>query len=232
MLKLIRMDELKANIIDLLSTKAALKQDIASFSESVLDQLKRLAEEEVEDLRGHIPDERVRLKVQDNGTHEFMIYVGSDVLVFQLHQNVFRMPDESGVWKTSYMQENQDRGYFGVINVYNFLAESFEQHRMNDEGYLIGRIFMNFEKHFLVEGKGQLGFLFNDLVNMELSDEKALHIIRVAMKFAIEFDLITPPYTMIQEVSLFQIQAISSDLKLSTGKRVGFKFSSEQEGFE
>lgn len=226
------MDELKANIIDLLSTKAALKQDIASFSESVLDQLKRLAESEVEDLRGHIADERVRLKIQDNGTHEFMLFVGSDVLVFQLHQNVFRMPDESGVWKTSYMQENPDRGYFGVINIYNFLAESFEQHRMNDEGYLIGRIFMNFEKHFLVEGKGQLGFLFNDLVNMELSDEKALHIIRVAMKFAIEFDLITPPYTMIQEVSLFQIQAISSDLKLSTGKRVGFKFSSEQEGFE
>lgn len=226
------MDELKANIIDLLSTKAALKQDIASFSESVLDQLKRLAEAEVEGLRGHISDERVRLKIQDNGTHEFMIFVGSDVLVFQLHQNVFRMPDESGVWKTSYMQENIDRGYFGVINIYNFLAESFEQHRMNDEGYLIGRIFMNFEKHFLVEGKGQLGFLFNDLVNMELTDEKALHIIRVAMKFAIEFDLITPPYTMIQEVSLFQIQAISSDLKLSTGKRVGFKFSSEQEGFE
>ncbi|MFZ9027627.1 MAG: hypothetical protein ACO2Z9_01355 [Crocinitomicaceae bacterium] len=226
------MDELKANIIDLLSTKAALKQDIASFSESVLDQLKRLAVAEIEDLRGHISDERVRLKIQDNGTHEFMIYVGSDVLVFQLHQNVFRMPDESGVWKTSYMQENPDRGYFGVINIYNFLAESFEQHRMNDEGYLIGRIFMNFEKHFLVEGKGQLGFLFNDLVNMELSDEKALHIIRVAMKFAIEFDLITPPYTMIQEVSLFQIQAISSDLKLSTGKRMGFKFSSEQEGFE
>jgi hypothetical protein len=226
------MDELKANIIDLLSTKAALKQDIASFSESVLDQLKRLAVADIEDLRGHISDERVRLKIQDNGTHEFMIYVGSDVLVFQLHQNVFRMPDESGVWKTSYMQDNPDRGYFGVINIYNFLAESFEQHRMNDEGYLIGRIFMNFEKHFLVEGKGQLGFLFNDLVNMELSDEKALHIIRVAMKFAIEFDLITPPYTMIQEVSLFQIQAISSDLKLSTGKRMGFKFSSEQEGFE
>ena len=142
------------------------------------------------------------------------------------------MPDESGVWKTSYMKENPDRGYFGVINIYNFLAESFEQNRMNDEGYLIGRVFMNFEEHFLVEGKGQLGFLFNDLVNMEITDEKALHIIRVAIKFAIEFDLITPPYNMIQEVSLFQIQTISSDLKLSTGKRVGFKFSSEQESFE
>ncbi len=226
------MDELKKNIIELLSTKAALKQDIASFSESVLRRLKKLAKAEIKNLRSSIKDERVRLKIQDNGTHEFILYVGSDVLVFQLHQNVFRMPDESGVWKTSYMKENPDRGYFGVINIYNFLAESFEQNRMNDEGYLIGRVFMNFEEHFLVEGKGQLGFLFNDLVNMEITDEKALHIIRVAIKFAIEFDLITPPYNMIQEVSLFQIQTISSDLKLSTGKRVGFKFSSEQESFE
>ena len=226
------MDELKKNIIELLSTKAALKQDIASFSESVLRRLKKLAKAEIKNLRSSIKDERVRLKIQDNGTHEFILYVGSDVLVFQLHQNVFRMPDESGVWKTSYMKENPDRGYFGVINIYNFLAESFEQNRMNDEGYLIGRVFMNFEEHFLVEGKGQLGFLFNDLANMEITDEKALHIIRVAIKFAIEFDLITPPYNMIQEVSLFQIQTISSDLKLSTGKRVGFKFSSEQESFE
>ena len=226
------MDELKKNIIELLSTKAALKQDIASFSESVLRRLKKLAKAEIKNLRSSIKDERVRLKIQDNGTNEFILYVGSDVLVFQLHQNVFRMPDESGVWKTSYMKENPDRGYFGVINIYNFLAESFEQNRMNDEGYLIGRVFMNFEEHFLVEGKGQLGFLFNDLVNMEITDEKALHIIRVAIKFAIEFDLITPPYNMIQEVSLFQIQTISSDLKLSTGKRVGFKFSSEQESFE
>ncbi len=226
------MDELEKNIIELLSTKAALKQDIASFSESVLRRLKKLAKAEIKNLRSSIKDERVRLKIQDNGTHEFILYVGSDVLVFQLHQNVFRMPDESGVWKTSYMKENPDRGYFGVINIYNFLAESFEQNRMNDEGYLIGRVFMNFEEHFLVEGKGQLGFLFNDLVNMEITDEKALHIIRVAIKFAIEFDLITPPYNMIQEVSLFQIQTISSDLKLSTGKRVGFKFSSEQESFE
>ena len=226
------MDELKKNIIELLSTKAALKQDIASFSESVLRRLKKLAKAEIKNLRSSIKDERVRLKIQDNGTHEFILYVGSDVLVFQLHQNVFRMPDESGVWKTSYMKENPDRGYFGVINIYNFLAESFEQNRMNDEGYLIGRVFMNFEEHFLVEGKGQLGFLFNDLVNMEITDKKALHIIRIAIKFAIEFDLITPPYNMIQEVSLFQIQTISSDLKLSTGKRVGFKFSSEQESFE
>ena len=132
------MDELKKNIIELLSTKAALKQDIASFSESVLRRLKKLAKAEIKNLRSSIKDERVRLKIQDNGTHEFILYVGSDVLVFQLHQNVFRMPDESGVWKTSYMKENPDRGYFGVINIYNFLAESFEQNRMNDEGYCIG----------------------------------------------------------------------------------------------
>lgn len=226
------MDELRANIIELLSTKAALKQDIASFSESVLEQLKVLAQNEMDDLRKAIVDERIRLKVVDNGTHEFMIYAGSDVLVFQLHRNVFRIPEESGLWNTEYMKENEDRGYFAIINIYNFLAESYEQNRLNDEGYLIGRIFLNFEKHFIVEGKGQLGFLFRDIGNMEFTDENALHIIHCAMKFAIDFDLIVPPYTMIQEVSLFQIQTISSDLKLSTGKRLGFKFSSEQDNFE
>ena len=48
------------------------------------------------------------------------------------------------------------------------------------------------------------------------------------MAYAIEFDLITPPYEMVDEISLMQINAISSDLKIATGKRLGFKFKAEQ----
>jgi hypothetical protein len=44
---------------------------------------------------------------------------------------------------------------------------------------------------------------------------------------AIDFDLITPPYELVKEVSLGQVQAISSDLQLSTGKSLGFKFNSD-----
>jgi hypothetical protein len=47
------------------------------------------------------------------------------------------------------------------------------------------------------------------------------------MAFAIEFDLITPPYDLVQQVSVMQIMEISSDLQIATGKRLGFQFSAD-----
>ncbi len=221
------MDNYRDGIIDLLLNKSAVKQDIADYSEKVLAQLKVVAENELNELRKVVDDKRVRLSLEDKGDHEFRISVGSDVLVFQLHRNIFRLPDENPMWKTEYMSENGANGYFGIINIYNFLAESIEQNRMNDPGYLIGRIFMNHNEHFMVEGKGQLGFLFRDLPNSVLNATIMQHIVQVSMTHAIDFDLITPPYDIVQQVSVMQIQAISSDLQVATGKRLGFKFSAE-----
>ena len=118
-------------------------------------------------------------------------------------------------------------GYFGIINIYNFLAESFEQNRYNDAGYLIGRVFMNHNSHFMVEGRGQLGFLFQDIAHNELKDDDVQKIIQVAIIYAIEFDLLTPPYDLIQELTVMEIQSISTELQTATGKRMGFKFSAE-----
>ena len=221
------MDNYRDGIIDLLLNKSAVKQDIADYSEKILAQLKVVAENELNELRKVVDDKRVRLSLEDKGDHEFRISVGSDVLVFQLHRNIFRLPDENPMWKTEYMSENGANGYFGIINIYNFLAESIEQNRMNDPGYLIGRIFMNHNEHFMVEGKGQLGFLFRDLPNSVLNATIMQHIVQVSMTHAIDFDLITPPYDIVQQVSVMQIQAISSDLQVATGKRLGFKFSAE-----
>ncbi len=226
------MEEKRVEIVDLLLNKAAVKQDVADYSESVLANFKAIAMDELNELRKQIDDTRVRLRVDDKGIHEFIVYVGSDVLVFQLHRNIFRLPDEHPMWKTPYLEENGANGYFAIINIYNFLAESFEQSRMNDAGYLIGRIFMNHNEHYMVEGKGQLGFLFRDLPNNKLNDDVVRHIIQCAMSFAIEFDLITPPYDMVQEVSVLEILAISSELHVATGKRLGFKFSSENHDFQ
>lgn len=217
----------RQGIIDLLLNKAAVKQDIADYSEKVLASLKEIAQNELDELRKAVDDTRVRINMEDKGLHEFRISIGSDVLVFQLHRNIFRLPDENPLWKTEYMSENSANGYFGIINIYNFLAESIEQNRMNDPGYLIGRIFMNHNEHFMVEGKGQLGFLFRDLPNSKLNETIMQHIIQVSMTHAIDFDLITPPYNIVQQVSVMQIQAMSSDLQVATGKRLGFKFSAE-----
>ena len=221
------MDKNREAIVDLLINKAALKQDIADYSEKVLTDFARIIRKELKALRLKVDDERIRLKLESKGKHELILYIGSDVIVFQLHRNVFRMPDEHSLWDTKYLEENGANGYFGIINIYNFLAESFEQNRLNDAGYLIGRMFVNHNEHFMVEGKGQLGFLFNDLPNNHLDDKMICQIVQTSITYSIEFDLITPPYDLVQEISVLEIQAISSQLRSATGKRLGFKFSAQ-----
>lgn len=221
------MEEIRNKIVDLLSSKAAVKQDIADYAESVMTRFKNVVHEEIAEWRKIITDPRVRLRLDEKGKHEFVLYVGSDVLVFQLHSNVFRLPDDNPMWTTPYLKADEMNGYFGIIQIYNFLAESFEQNRYNDAGYLIGRIFMNRESRFMAEGKGQLGFLFQDLPNSELTDDDIRNMVHCAVLYAVEFDLLTPPYDVIQEVSVMEIQALSSELKTATGKRLGFKFSNE-----
>lgn len=223
------MEETRKEIVDLLKGKAALKQNVAEYAESVFDKFKEQALKEVAGLREEITDARIRLRVNDKGENEFMLFVGSDVLVFQLHRNIFRLSDDNSLWNSPYLVKNEDNGFFAIINIYNFLAESYEQSRPNDIGYLVGRVMMNHEKHFMVEGEGQLGFLYRDLEENNLTDEIIQHIIQVAIKFSIEFDLITPPYGMIQQVSLYQILAISEDLREATGKRLGFRSKKDNE---
>lgn len=215
-------------IIDLLLNKAAMKQDIADYSEKVFEQFKVVMLDEIEILKKTVDDTRVRMKLKDKGKYEFRVSIGSDILVFQLHRNVFKLPEENPLWKTPYLEENGANGFFGMINIYNFLAESFEQNRLNDAGYLIGRVYLNHDEKFMVEGKGQLGFLFRDLANSKMNDDIIRHVLQVSMAFAIEFDLITPPYELVQEVSVGQIKMISSDLQVATGKRLGFKFATDE----
>lgn len=222
-----KQKEQRERIIDLLVNKAALKQDVADFSEGILKELREVAEEELIELRKSVNDSRVRLSLTEKGKHEFRVSVGSDTLVFQLHSNIFRFDDEHPIWNTPYLKENGANGYFAIINIYNFLAESFEQNRYNDLGYLIGRLLVNHEHHFIVEGQGYLDELNKDLGKKKLTKLYLDQIVQSAIRFAIEFDLITAPYDDIQPITIGQIEEISSGLQVSTGKRLGFKFSAE-----
>ena len=118
--------ERRNDLIDLLINKAALKQDIADYSEKVLERFKVIIQKELELLGKSVDDSRIRLKYKNKGKFEFRVSVGSDALVFQLHTNIFRFDDENPMWKSKYLEENGANGYFAIINIYNFLAESFE----------------------------------------------------------------------------------------------------------
>jgi hypothetical protein len=215
-------------ILDLLKNKAALKQNIASDANRFFELFKKTIDTEIDSLKKHVKDERIRLFTKEIGSFEKHVYIGSDVLVFHQHNNVFRMPDDNPLWGTHYFKEDDSRGYFGVLYIYNFLAQSFVQNRTHDMGYLIGRIFFNKEGHFMIEGKGQLGYLFRDMANMQLNDDAIKLVVQMAFVFAIEFDLLVPPFDYVSEMTVGESQIMSNNLQMQTGKRLGFKMKSDE----
>lgn len=220
---------MKKEVIDILKKKSLLKQDVYSKTLESYKEFKEFIELELLKLRDEIPDERVRLKFAQNGSFETHAYVGSDVLVFNMHSNVFAFPDQHAIWKNSYIEEDRQQGYFGVINIYNFLAESFLQTRMNDAGYLIGRIFINKDGHFLMDGKGEFSYYYKNIRNNIFNEETMESIFDMAVKHVAEFDLNTPPYNKINVVKVKHIKSVSNAQELRTGKRLGFKFKAELE---
>ena len=214
-------------LTDLIKERSLLKQDVYEKSKQIFATFKERLNHKIDTYRSTIKEERVRLKIEEKGDFESLAFVGSDVLVFNMHTNVFCFPKEHAVWKTSYVAENNDRAYCGIINVYNFLADSLLHGRMHDAGYLIARIFINIEGHYMVEGKGKLGFLFRDFINGIIDEKTIDQIIDEVVLHAVEFDLLTPPYDLIESVNVMQIQAQSSALQMKTGKRLGFRFKSE-----
>ena len=218
----------RKSIVDLLLTKSALKQDIFQDTQKVFLDLKKVLNEEVSSLKADITDDRIRMQYIDKGEFEAQVFVGSDVLLFHRHTNVFLLPDSHPFWKLDYLKKNPENGYFGIIYIYNFLAQSFIQGRMEDPGYLLGRIFINCEGHFFIEGKGPLGSSFKDIENKKINSKILKEIILTSFAYAVDFDLLTPPFELVSQINVRQIQAISASLSLQTGKRLGFKFEKEE----
>ena len=214
--------------------KSVLKQDV--FNNIILNFkiLKQVLKEIGDDLSARIEsvDERVIIEYKDTGEFEAQLRVAGDVLVFHMHTNVFKFDSQNSLWNTSYFKENENRGYCGLINIYNFLNDSIKYNRVNDSGYMIGRLFVNAENHFMVEGKRQMGFLYNDIINSVIDKEKMKAIIQSAVLYTLDFDLFIPPYDEVKEVSVFEIQQLSDKQKLKTAKRLGFQFTADSDSIE
>ncbi len=218
-----KLETNRQTILNLLESKSKLKQDISQETHKVFLKIKSTIEEEIVAIKPSINDDRIRLHAEERGDNELKVMIGSDALIFHMHSNVFRLQDEHEAWNGKYLKENQSNGYFGIINIYNFLADSFIYSRLNDSGFLIGRIFVNHESHIMVEGEGQLGFLFKDPETNTSEPQVLKHIIQSSFSHALDFDLLTPPYEMVEEITLAQILEISADLQMKTSKRMGFK---------
>lgn len=221
------MDESKDLMLKLIRERAVVKQDVYDRTLAAFSELKEVLQSCVEEIRDGFgdPDPRVEFYYKDKGDFEAEVKIAGDVLIFHMHTNIFQFDRTHSLWKSSYLQEDELNGYVGLVNVYNFLADSFKYQRMHDRGYMIGRMFINREGHFMVQGKRQLGYLFNDFINSKITREQLRSFVHASIVYTLGFDLYAPPFQQVQEVTIQQIQAMSSHLQIATGKRLGFKFS-------
>ena len=149
---------LRAQILDTIIRKSTLKQRVFDNTFGAFNSLKEtlleMASEMDDELDGKL-DRRVRLEYRDRGKFEAQLQVANDILIFQMHTDVFEFGSDHLIWQNPYVQADRDNSYCGLINIYNFLSDSFKFNRNADEGYLIGRIFINRERRYFAEGKQQ-----------------------------------------------------------------------------
>jgi hypothetical protein len=223
------LDDKKLHIVETLKEKSLLKQkvyDNTFHSFGLIKDILKTISKEMNISVGGI-DPRIRLEYTDRSSFDAQIKVAADILLFSMHSNIFQFDREHPAWKTAYIQKNKYNAYSGIINIYNFLADSFKYSRFDDLGYLIARIFINHENQYFVEGKRQMGMLFSNYGNEEISKTALQNIIFTAIQYALEFDLLVPPYDTVKIASVGQAEAKIQHSKVITGKRLGFMFNSD-----
>ncbi len=219
------------SILKILKGKSSMKQDVYEKTVKAFVMMRTVAYEIVRDIKANpdLTDKRVIVEYRERGEFEFEIRISGDLLIFGMHTNIFEFDKSHLIWKGSYLKEDPSRSFCGMINVYNFLNDSFKYHRINDLGYLIGRIFINKESHYFVEGKRQLGFLHNDFNHATLDEKAVREVLESIILHCLNFDLYTPPFDSIREITVSEMQAASESMQIQTGKRLGFRFQADSD---
>lgn len=223
--------ESEAVILDLLKSKASLKQQIYRQGRELFDQLKIILKDIISNIEKEMEhyDKSVELNFKETNELEAEIKFGGDILVFSLHTNVFAFDESHLISNLDYVKEDDTRGYCNMIQIHNFLADSIKYNRLKDIGYLIARVFINKDLHFYVEGKRQLGFLYNDFPNMVINEVYLRAIAESAIIYALDFDLLVPPYDEVKEITVQQRMAEHIHAQQTTAKRLGFRFQADSD---
>ena len=221
------MNENTSILVQALLEKASLKQFIYRNTLSQFELLKNTLKVLIEQVHEKIvdKDKNVIVNYSEKNAFEVQIQFGGDLLVFTMHTNVFNFDENHIIHKNKYVEDDISNSYCGMIEIYNFLADSLKYQRLNDSGYLIGRIFINRENHFFTEGKGQMGFLFNDFANQVLEQTTLENIIEIAILYCIEFDLWAPPLAEVEEITVLEKLQQEGNVAHKTATRLGFDMS-------
>lgn len=219
---------LRETILSTIVAKSALKQKIFDNTFAIFNELKdtllEMASQLDDELEGKL-DKRVRIEYRDRGKFETQLQVASDLLIFQMHTDVFEFDSNHIIWQSPYVQADRDNSYCGVINIYNFLSDSFKHNRNADEGYLIGRIFINRERCYFVEGKRQTSLRAINFGTREIDRGALITVLETAIHYVLNFDLLVPPFESCKRVTVDQFNTRMDNSKFITGKRLNYDFN-------
>lgn len=219
----------KDEIIQTISTKSLIKQKVYDNTLATLANLKNVLKYISNNLNSNLKslDKRVLFEYTDQGPFDAQLKMGGDLLVFSMHSNVFEFDRDHSVWKLSYVKDNPHSTICGMINIYNFLNDSFRYNRMDDLGYLIARIFVNKDLHYFVEGKRQKVNWCSTFGTSVIDNETLRDIVYSAVQYTLQFDLLVPPYDQVKIASVAQVNSKIESCRIRTGKRLGFTFNSD-----
>ncbi len=216
-------------ILDKLECKASLKQEIYRNTLEVFGlakkALSKLSSRLYHDYNAKDPS--VELAYRDISQFEAEMKFSGDMLLLSMHSNIFTFEGGHRIFSTSYIKSNPFLSYCGAIYIHNFLADSIKYNRLSDEGTLVARILVNKEKRFMVEGEGQLGFLYEVFSENEINEDILSNILELAVLDCLDNDLQLPPYGSVKDITLHQKQSITAASGYPTGKRLGYQFKAE-----
>ncbi|MFB9862367.1 hypothetical protein [Rufibacter immobilis] len=211
-------------IFEGLRQKSTTKQAIFRNTKSIFEQLRNSSIELVENLKQRITevDSNVVIEYRSINEFEFHIKFSGDLLVFVMHSNVITLPEDHELMKSSYVEEDFRRRFFGHIMAYNFMADSIKYNRLNDPGYLLGRVLINIENHFYLEGVKQLDLNYNDMARNVINEKTLRLFIESAMIASVNNDLMAPD---VDEIRKITVKQKLEEQQVSTPQKVGFSFS-------
>lgn len=221
------MEDKLDDIIYGLEQKSKTKQAIFRNTRETFEQLKEISMELVNELTERITrlDGNVVIEFRNVSDYEFHIKFSGDLLVFVMHSNVITFPDDYEIMRNSYVEEDFRRRFFGHIMAYNFMADTIKYNRLEDQGYLVGRMLVNIEKHFCIEGVKQLNLPYEEISNIakNVICYKTLRVVvESAMIAAVNNDLMGQAISEIDRITLKQKL---ENTHLIKPRKLGFQIS-------
>ncbi|ARS34247.1 hypothetical protein [Pontibacter actiniarum] len=223
------MEDRLDDIINGLHHKSKTKQIIYRNTKETFERMKLISQQLVEELKERVAeqDADVEMEYRSISEHEFQVKFSGDLLVFVMHTNVITFPDDYEIMRNPYVEEDFRRRFFGHIMAYNFMADTVKYNRLDDPGYLVGRMLVNIENHFCVEGVKQLDLPFEkitDFANNKLNDRVLRIIVESAMVASVNNDLMGQDVSDIERITLKQKL---ENMHLTKPRKLGFQVSHE-----